>query len=185
MYNTHIYLSINFTLAALHLPDGSRDIRELLVVLPLHMCSEQQKMAWWKDGAVEQCKRIFCCPFKQPCSNTIPLLRTWTEEKHRVPWQRVTWGHVGLSHRHTSCPSVEEMIRVQHTLTRAVFSHNIKTHSHWIYIGQAAKRKTCVSQTLSLTHKLCTTWHSTGAKGAYHLKEKQALQVNYFTLSKL
>lgn len=79
-------------------------------VLLLHMSWEQQKMAWWKDGAVEQSRRVFSGPSKQPRSNTTPELLTLTEEKHRVPWHGVAWRHLGLSHRHANCPSVEEMI---------------------------------------------------------------------------
>ena len=60
-------------------------MRVLLVLLPLHMVSEQQVMAWWKDGAVKQCNRIFSGPFRQPCSNSTLLPPTVTEEKHRVP----------------------------------------------------------------------------------------------------
>ena len=109
-------LILNTLGTTFHLPDGSKDIRELLVVLSLHMYSEQQNMAWWRDGAVKQCKRIFWGPFRQPCSKTIPLLPTLTEEKHRVPWHWVACWHLGLSHRHTNCPSVEEMTGVHYTL---------------------------------------------------------------------
>lgn len=93
----------------LYPPDGSRDINELMVVLLLHMFWEQQKIAWWRDGGVEQCKWILSSPSRQPRSNTTPLLLTLTEEKHRVPWHWVAWRYFGLSHRQASCPSVKEI----------------------------------------------------------------------------
>lgn len=150
-YRTQLfYLIIHFRANMKHVmllypPVGSRDISELVVVLLLHMSWEQQKMAWWRDGGVEQCKRIFCGPSRQPRSNTTPLLLTLTEEKHRAPWHWVAWRHLGLSHRQASCPSVKEM-RVQFTIHSCLFA---------VHLRQQANRKTCVSPTFSLMLASC------------------------------